>query len=329
MPDCFAAAGAVLVCLCSCACPVGVQFKCGGFGGLFWVFIGTVICYSMIVASLAGMESMAPTSGGWMSTLGYLASVSSTVFPSAEANNANFVFERRQYCVNIGISDYGQCLQHPSAMALPRIKAFSFFGHLENSLVTIIPLLVLASKNSAKQTLTEVGNNGVSVLYYDLSSDCVVYVFENASLNVPRAMWWSFVLNVVMEHRLQRIGLCTHDHSVFLIFSGNITALAITSRELWVFSPSPSPSFALLSTYMISIGCVLSNRLFGDELPSARPSLGRLLGIPINVSLFLYSRSAIVFGCFPSAAPAVWVGVVFLVVVIYECMGGDIILLLW
>lgn len=80
--------------------------------------------------------------------------------PFAEANNANFVFERRQYCVNIGISNHGQCLQHPSAMALPRIEAFSFFGHLENSLVTIIPFLVLASKNSAKQALTEVGNNG-------------------------------------------------------------------------------------------------------------------------------------------------------------------------
>jgi hypothetical protein len=80
--------------------------------------------------------------------------------PFAEANNANFVFERRQYCVNIGISDYGQCLQHSGAMALPRIEAFSFFGHLENLLVTIMPLLVLASKNSAKQALTEVGNNG-------------------------------------------------------------------------------------------------------------------------------------------------------------------------
>lgn len=30
----------------------------GGFAGLFWVFIGTVICYATIVASLAEMESM-------------------------------------------------------------------------------------------------------------------------------------------------------------------------------------------------------------------------------------------------------------------------------
>lgn len=32
----------------------------GGFGGLFWTFVGTVTCYSTIVLSLAEMESMAP-----------------------------------------------------------------------------------------------------------------------------------------------------------------------------------------------------------------------------------------------------------------------------
>jgi choline transport protein len=36
----------------------------GGFAGLFWCFITTVICYGFVVASLAEMESMAPTSGG-------------------------------------------------------------------------------------------------------------------------------------------------------------------------------------------------------------------------------------------------------------------------
>jgi choline transport protein len=34
----------------------------GGFGGLFWTFIVTVILYGTIVASLAEMCSMAPTS---------------------------------------------------------------------------------------------------------------------------------------------------------------------------------------------------------------------------------------------------------------------------
>lgn len=36
----------------------------GGFGGLFRVLAGTAICYRTIDASLAEMESMAPTSGG-------------------------------------------------------------------------------------------------------------------------------------------------------------------------------------------------------------------------------------------------------------------------
>lgn len=49
---------------------LSVGFTNGGFGGLFWCFITTVTCYATIVASLAEMESMAPTSGGqyhWVS----------------------------------------------------------------------------------------------------------------------------------------------------------------------------------------------------------------------------------------------------------------------
>ena len=36
----------------------------GGFAGLFWTFIVTVILHSSVVVSLAEMESMAPTAGG-------------------------------------------------------------------------------------------------------------------------------------------------------------------------------------------------------------------------------------------------------------------------
>jgi choline transport protein len=152
-----------------------------------------------------------------------------------------------------------------------------------------------------------------------------------------------------------------------LIFLGNITALATTSREVWAFSrdkgfpfskwiskvssqtshgitalPSnlrdepqtkrprqlslpylrrswcPLPNqpwfqlriqyhrlltlIALLSTYMISIGCVLRKRLLREELPIARWSLGRF-GTSINAFAFLYSGFAIVFSCFPPAVP--------------------------
>ena len=43
---------------------LAVGFTNGGYAGLFWCFLTTVTCYATIVASLAEMESMAPTAGG-------------------------------------------------------------------------------------------------------------------------------------------------------------------------------------------------------------------------------------------------------------------------
>ena len=87
---------------------------------------------------------------------------------------------------------------------------------------------------------------------------------------------------------------------------------------------------ALLSTYMISIGCVLRKRLLGEELPPARWSLGRF-GIAINGFAFVFSAFVIIFCCFPGQvpvttgnvnwAPAVWVGVVVISAVIYVVHG--------
>lgn len=49
---------------------LSVGFSNGGYAGLFWCFLTTVTCYATVVASLAEMESMAPTAGGqyhWVS----------------------------------------------------------------------------------------------------------------------------------------------------------------------------------------------------------------------------------------------------------------------
>lgn len=43
---------------------LSVGFSNGGYAGLFWCFITTTAAYSTVVASLAEMASMAPTSGG-------------------------------------------------------------------------------------------------------------------------------------------------------------------------------------------------------------------------------------------------------------------------
>jgi amino acid transporter len=87
---------------------------------------------------------------------------------------------------------------------------------------------------------------------------------------------------------------------------------------------------ALLSTYMISIGCVLRKRIMKEPLPPARWSLGRF-GLPINAFAFAYSGFVVVFACFPNQvpvttktanwAPLVWVSVIVMAIVIYVVHG--------
>ena len=45
---------------------------------------------------------------------------------------------------------------------------------------------------------------------------------------------------------------------------------------------------ALMATYLMSIGCVLLKRLRGEDLPSARWSLGRY-GMLVNVIALMYT----------------------------------------
>lgn len=80
----------------------------------------------------------------------------------------------------------------------------------------------------------------------------------------------------------------------------------------------------LLSTYMISIGCVLLKRLRGEPLPPARWSLGRY-GVAVNAFAFLYSGFIIVFSCFPTNLPvtldnANWAPLVWAAVIVFSLM---------
>jgi choline transport protein len=165
-------------------------FTNGGYGGLFWTFIGTVVCYSTIVASLAEMESMAPTSGGqyhwvsefapekyqrflsysagWMSSLGWIASVASSVFVVTtmiealiEVTSPDFGFPNWQYTlIMLGILFITIFFNTWGAPYLPLIETISLYGHLGGFLVVLIPLWVMCPKNSASDVFTSVVNSG-------------------------------------------------------------------------------------------------------------------------------------------------------------------------
>ncbi|KAH7125102.1 amino acid transporter-like protein [Dendryphion nanum] len=431
-------------------------FTNGGFGGLFWVFIGTVVCYSSIVASLAEMESMAPTAGGqyhwtsewappgaqkwlsyasgWMSTLGWIASVASSVFVIVTlvevmitVTYPDYAFKNWSYTlimlaftvITIFCNTWG-------ARILPLLNTIMLYCHFAGFVIVFVTIWVMCPRNQAKQVFLEVVNGGgwenvgtacllsqVTVVYCNLGSDSIVHIseeVEDASLVVPRCMWWSYLINVtlgilmliamlfsigsleaVLESPAPYLSLFMNTGStamalflliflLLLIFCGNITALATCSREMWAFSRDKGLPFShwisrmdrknnvpnnavylasvlsavlclinigsttafniivsltllgLLSTYMLSIGCVLLKRLKGEALPPARWSLGRF-GLPINMFAFLYSGFVMIFACFPvelpvtiettNWAPLVWVGVILLAVVVYVLHGKN------
>jgi amino acid transporter len=59
---------------------------------------------------------------------------------------------------------------------------------------------------------------------------------------------------------------------------------------------------ALLASYVLSIGCILSKRLRGEALPAARWSLGRA-GTAINIIALVFLIPFFIFCFFPTATP--------------------------
>ncbi len=105
---------------------------------------------------------------GWMSTLGWLASVASSVFVVAtlievliDVTNPSFAFPNWQYTLimlaalilTIFLNTWG-------ARVLPMLETISLFGHIGGFFITLIPLWVLAPKNPAHAVFAEVVNNG-------------------------------------------------------------------------------------------------------------------------------------------------------------------------
>ena len=89
-------------------------------------------------------------------------------------------------------------------------------------------------------------------------------------------------------------------------------------------------TLGLMSTYMLSIGCVMLKRIRGEPLPPARWGLGRY-GLVVNGFAFLYSAVIMVLCCFPLTlpvgvadanwAPLIWAAVILLAAVMYVAGG--------
>ncbi|RBR18918.1 uncharacterized protein FIESC28_05840 [Fusarium coffeatum] len=392
-------------------------FTNGGYAGVFWCFVTTTIAYSAVVASLAEMASMAPTSGGqyhwvsefsppkyqkvlsyasgWMTTLGWLASFASSCYTIAfqvqaciNVTNPDFAFTPWQISlimwavivITIAFNTWGTAF-------FPQLETASLIGHVLGFFAVMIPLWVLCDKNNASDVFTQFTDQSgwdnmgfayissqIYVLWCCFGSDSIVHLSEevkNASIIVPRAIWWSYVGNVcfgfvMLITMLFCIGPLdpviasdwpfitlfdrTGSQSLNLFFNvildkkwhmpfNAVYLMSIGAALLSLIQIGSEVAFTVLvslstlgimSTYLLSIGCVLLKRIKGEQLPFARWSLGKF-GLVINAFSVLYSLFIVILCCFPLTlpvdtatanwAPLIWFGVILIAAVAYVMHG--------
>lgn len=158
-------------------------FLGGGFTGLFLASLATVLCYSTVVLSLAEMSSMAPTSSGmyywtsqygpakyrkllsytsgWMSTLGWVTSVSCSAYIVAELAQAVQVIHRAKHVFGyyeLTFAVLGSIIMCWLAniwvfKRLPTLQKFALWCHLPAAIVIMIAILLFrtGSLNTSRE----------------------------------------------------------------------------------------------------------------------------------------------------------------------------------
>ncbi len=135
-----------------------------------------------------------------MSSLGWLASVSSSVFVATtqiqsliNVTDAQYAFTNWQYTlIMLAILFVTVFFNTLAAKTLPMQETISLFGHIAGFVMTLIPIWVLCPKNSAAAVFTEVVNNGgwsntgtaclvsqVQVIYCIFGSDTIVHICKS------------------------------------------------------------------------------------------------------------------------------------------------------
>ena len=162
----------------------------GGLAGLFWSYVWTFVGFIFIVASLAEMSSMAPTSGGqyhwvsefsprsiqkplsyfsgWMSTLSWVAGTAGASFMLGllttsilVAYRPSYSPERYQTTLFAFASALIQVLANTvCASQLPRFQKLMMIPHGLGWIPVLIVLWTLAPHGRAKDVFTTFSSNG-------------------------------------------------------------------------------------------------------------------------------------------------------------------------
>ncbi|KAJ9142926.1 Amino acid permease [Pleurostoma richardsiae] len=213
----------------------------GGPAGLVWGYLFTWIGYLLVFASIAEMASIAPTSGGqyhwisefapastqrfvsytvgWISVLGWQVGLASLAFLAGTMiqgllvlNKPTYVFEAwHGTLLVIAITAFCIVFNTFLAKKLPMVEGMVLIIHVLGFFAVLIPLWVLAPRNSAKEVFTEFLNLGgwqttglsfmvglLSPVYTLIGADSAVHMSEeikDASIVLPKAIMWAAAVN--------------------------------------------------------------------------------------------------------------------------------------
>jgi choline transport protein len=172
----------------------------GGTGGLIYVYIGTVIGFTLIILSMAEMASMAPTAGGqyhwvsefaprsaqrflsyfigWLCVLGWQAGTASSCFLAGTEVQGLLVLNYDSYVYKhwhgtlLTIAIVVVCATFNTFLAkrLPLVEGIVLVLHVAGFFGILIPLWVLAPRSSSREVWTVFedaygwGNKGLACL---------------------------------------------------------------------------------------------------------------------------------------------------------------------
>ncbi|KAK5116935.1 hypothetical protein LTR62_006656 [Meristemomyces frigidus] len=182
----------------------------------------------------------------------------------------------------------------------------------------------------------------IYILWCYFGSDFIEHLSEevqNASVIVPRAIWWSYIAHLRADKGLPGSNWIGHMDKRYQIPFNAICLMSLCAALLSVVVIGSQTAFSVLvslstlgimTTYLISVGCVLLKHLRSRTLPYGRWSFERF-GTAVNAFAVLYRLFIVIVCCFPSTqpvdaatanwAPLIWFAVIGLVAVRYGLHG--------